>query len=120
MDHFALIRELTFADRIDRDIEYATLEHFLTVQNFWQLAHSSFPNSRSKAATRRLDKAIRRRRSNLRVVFPRARSVALQHSSHLSRLFRVQNDLRLRAVVRVSRCAGCRSQSAPARRHTGT
>jgi hypothetical protein len=30
MDHFALIREFTFTDRIDSDGEYSTIEHFLT------------------------------------------------------------------------------------------
>jgi hypothetical protein len=39
MDHFALVRQFTFSNGIDGDIEYTTLEHFLTVQYFWQLTH---------------------------------------------------------------------------------
>jgi hypothetical protein len=35
MDHFALIREFTFTDCVDSDIEYSTVEYLLAAQYLW-------------------------------------------------------------------------------------
>ena len=34
MDHFALIRQFTFTDGIDSDVEHSAIEHFLAAQYF--------------------------------------------------------------------------------------
>jgi hypothetical protein len=34
MDHFTLMCELTFNDGVDRDVEQAAVEYFLTAQDF--------------------------------------------------------------------------------------
>jgi len=35
MDHFALIRQFTFTDGIDSDVEYSTIKHLLAAQYLW-------------------------------------------------------------------------------------
>src|SRR6185503_2946943 len=35
MDHFALIREFTFTDCVDSDVEDPTVEHLLAAQYLW-------------------------------------------------------------------------------------